>query len=176
MLIQSDEQKLRSFFTGMVEQVFFSDVGICVPMLTDYLSGLLVEFVHMDAICRPEATTSPQLAAWSQMRADAVLGVNSDQCARERVTHKYIGDFTLFWAGMYPETLRKRRQLGVDRLHEYRLRGKFEYDVASRLSRPGDVPPADLLRDLSEQFDSCAHGLRLVRQSWEQLVTTLRRN
>jgi hypothetical protein len=83
--------------------------------------------------------------------------------------NQYIGDFTLFWAGVYPEILRPRH-CGVDRLVPYVQVGKRSYGIASELSGTHDVPPAELLAQLSDQFEFCVHGLHLVRAGWEQLA------
>lgn len=165
----SDE--LRDLFRGTVEQVFFTQLGLCEPELTDYLARLLAGFLHMDAICRlqdPEAAATVDEIV-QRCVADELAGRDdvSDH-AVSRLLNRYVGDFSLFWTGMYPETLRARRQGGVSRLHEFTLRGKQGYEIASTLTRVGDQPTADLLHGLSEQFEYCADGLRLVRASWER--------
>ena len=68
-----------------------------------------------------------------------------------------------------PESLRPRQNLGADLWREYLLEGKTGYELASALSDANDVPPAELLFDLSRQFESCVHGLHLVRKNWDQL-------
>jgi len=162
------ERELRELFQGLVEQVFFTEVGICAPAVTDYLSGLLADFVHVDRIYRMRSVDGRTIRELSRLQADADLGPATAEDYRTLVINRYVGDLTLFWTGMYPETLRRRFQGGIDRLHEYTLQGKRGYEIASALTRPGQVPPADLLRGLSEQFESCMHGLALVRRTWER--------
>lgn len=170
------QRELRKLFAGLVEQAFYADIGICLPSLTDYLSDMLADFLHVDEIYRMRAAGGEPIRDLSRVRADADLGPDVDQASRVRVVNKYIGDFALFWTGMYPETLRPRRHYGVDRVREYTLQGKRGYGIASALSDAGDVPPGELLRVLSEQFESCAAGLYLVRKSWEQLTRQPRHN
>lgn len=163
---------LRRLFGGLVEQVFMTELGICDPRLTDYVGGLLGDFVHVDAIFRLRTVDGTVIREISQAEADAYLGPEVGGTLRRRLINRYIGDFTLFWSGVYPESLRRRR--GVDRLHEYVVQGRRCYGIASELSDEQVEPPAALLRKLSEEFESCVHGLHLVRESWRQVAPTAR--
>lgn len=165
----SPQHPLRKLFAGLVEHVFMVDVGICDPALTDYVGALLADFVHVDRIYRLHAVDGEVIRDLSRMEAEADLGPDIPHTARQRLVNKYIGDFTLFWAGVYPEFLRPRHQGGVDGLHRYLLQGKHSYGVASELTRPDDDPPRELLLHLSDQFEYCVHGLQLVRAGWERL-------
>ena len=170
------KDELRRLFGGIVEQTFIADVGICAPSVTDYLAGLLAEFIHVDQIYRMHTVDGEAIREISRVQADADLGVAVDAAVRERLIQRYIGDFALFWTGLYPETLRPRRHFGVDRLREYVLQGKRGYELASELSCPDDIPPRMLLHELSLHFESCVQGLHLVRENWEQLSRGPRQN
>jgi hypothetical protein len=160
-------QTLERLFGGMVEQVFMSDMGICDTTLTDYLSRMLVEFVHVDQIFRMRRVDGETITELSRVEAEAFLGPGVAGPARTRLINKYIGDFTLFWTGVYPESLRRPRTSG-DRLHEYMLFGKRSYGIAGELTGVGGQPPAELLRHLSTEFEFCVHGLHRVRAAWER--------
>lgn len=160
---------LRSFFSGLVEQVFMTEVGICDPAVTDYLGQMLVDFVHIDDIYRLRAVDGETIRDVSKMQAQASLSARPDESTRTRIINRYIGDFTLFWAGIYPENLRRPRS-GGDRLELFLQQGRRSYGIASELSRPNADPPGELLRQLSRQFECCVHGLHLVRADWEQTI------
>ena len=162
------DHPLRRLFGGLVEQVFMTEMGICDPRLTDYLSAMLTDFVHVDAIYRLRTADGRVIREVSRVEAEAYLGPEIDPTARRRVINRYIGDFTLFWTGVYPESLRPRRGV-VGRLSQYLVQGKRSYDIASELSPADADPPAALLRQLSREFESCVHGLNLVRESWQRL-------
>ena len=87
-----------------------------------------------------------------------------------RELHQHIGDFTLFWAGVYPEAL---RQADVDeetsqQFLNYCRYGKQSYHIASTIeSSTDEAVPAGVLHRLSDQFDLCCYGLREVRRQWE---------
>jgi hypothetical protein len=159
---------LRRLFGGLVEQVFMTEMGICDTRLTDYLSALLSEFVHVDAIFRLHTVDGEVIREVSRVEAEAYLGPEVDGTLRARLVNRYIGDFTLFWTGVYPEGLRCRAGR-TDRLHEYLLQGRRSYGIASELSTDQAEPPAALLRRLSAEFEACMHGLHLVREGWQQL-------
>ncbi len=161
---------LRKLFSGTVEQVFMSDLGICDHRLTDYLGDVLCEFVHVDQIFRLRTVDGAAIREISRMEAEAHLDDSVSASQRMRIVNRYIGDFTLFWTGVYPEQLRPRVAC-VDRLGEYVLQGRRSYGIASELTSPNDQPPASLLRLLSDQFEACVHGLRRVRDEWERAST-----
>jgi hypothetical protein len=167
---------LRRLFDGLVEQVFFTDIGLCDTVVTEYLGSLLADFVHIDRICRLRTVSGEVIRDVARMEADAVLGPDIDETQRRRIINKYIGDFTLFWAGVYPEQLHARRHHGVGLLEPYVVQGKMSYGIASELTGADDQPPADVLRRLSLGFEWCVHGLHLVRNEWERLGRTPRRN
>lgn len=162
----SPSHPLRRHFCGVVEDVFCTQVGLCDPQLTDYLVDLLVNFMHIDrlrAIRRVQSKRLEQIAA--------VLAVQSEEkpataAQRDRVMYRCIGDFTLFWAGLYPEHLRQSDDPS-DLLLNYVNRGKRSYAIVSELVADGEAPPPSLFRSLSDDFEYCLYGLGLVRSSLE---------
>lgn len=168
--------ELRTLFRGLIEQAFFSELGLCVPQVTDYLTDMLAEFVHVDQIYRLCTVDGGAIRDISAFHTETKLPPDASELTRVRVLHRYVGDFSLFWTGMHPESLRGRHQAGVDRMREYVLQGKRGYDIASDLSSDEDAPPGMLLRELSLHFEPCARGLMLVRQSWEQVGRPPRSN
>lgn len=161
-----EDHPLRKLFRGLVEQVFYSDLGLCDPRVTDYVAGLLAGFVHVDRIYALRNVDGERIRELSRMEADAWLGREIDVETRSRTVNRFIGDFTLFWTGVYPESLRPRNA-GTDRLAEFLLQGKNSYAVAGELSDRDSDPPNDLLLRLSHDFEACVHGLQLVRGGWE---------
>ena len=69
--------------------------------MLDYLSELLTEFVRSDSVFRVRSVTGQPLKEVTAMivEADERIGV-----ARREV-HRHIGDYTLFWTGVYPEAI-----------------------------------------------------------------------
>jgi hypothetical protein len=98
------------------------------------------------------------------MVAEAELAADEE---RRRECHRHVGDFTLFWTGVYPEAIsRLQHARSVDSLIRYQEQGKRSYYLASTL-KPTEVR-GELLRRLSDQFEVCAFGLSRVRREWEK--------
>lgn len=165
----SEDHPLRRMFHGLVEQVFETDLGICNPRLADYVGDILVEFVHVDRIYRAHGVDGSAIRDLSRIEARSLLGDSAPDSEHRRLMNQYIGDFTLFWAGVYPEALRPRHA-GVDCLAAYLKRGKRSYEIASELSDDRSKPPPALLRELSQEFEACVHGLHLVRENWQRVL------
>lgn len=164
----SDDHPLRRLFTGLVEHAFCAEVGMCDPALTDYLVGLLVDFTHVDRLNAIRNAPGKRLE-----QVAAMLAILSDErpesdVERDRMIYRNIGDYTLFWAGVYPEQLRRARPSPMDVLLDYVSQGKRSYAIVSELADERDRPPSSLFRHLSEDFESCLFGLGLVRRGWEE--------
>ncbi|GMU38804.1 MAG: hypothetical protein KJ057_05535 [Phycisphaerae bacterium] len=162
------DHPIRTHFCGLVENAFFTELGLCEPKLTAYLADLLVDFMHVDRLSLLRRALGRDFAQMA-----ALLSVLEPQDARKSVeerdrdVYRHIGDLTLFWTGVFPEYLRSRR--GGDLLNAYVEQGKRSYAASARLAHPDDRPPADLLLSLSEEFETCVHGLGLVRRNWNDV-------
>lgn len=166
----SERHPLREWFSGLVESSFNVEIGICDPTLVAYLTELLTEFVHVERIDCLQDGSGRRLEDVAEMIREAELGGSPSTASRHRLAiHRHIGDFTLFWTGVYPERLqRMRRRHDRDALLGYLEQGKRSYAIASDLSPADAKPPATVLRRLSDHFEDCVYGLGLVRRSWEQ--------
>jgi len=161
----SQPSALQRFFAGLTEQTFQTKLGVADPALTDYLGNLLIRFIRHDAVYKVRDVQGRPLAEVVQMMGEAEQRVGS---ARREV-HRHIGDYTLFWAGLYPESLsQKQSQLSADHLINYCEQGKRAYWIASTIESSQEAQaPSDVLERLSSQFEMCAYGLREVRREWE---------
>ena len=169
MLATPENHPLKRMFTGLVEDAFYARIGVCDPKLVDYLSDLLVSFVHIDSLDLLRDADGNRLDQIGLILAASLDGELSSEFPREFSIHRHIGDYALFWTGLYPERLRlARRPTWSDGVCDYVAQGKRSYRIASDLGGDDSVPPSALLRRLSEEFEACVHGLGLVRQGWER--------
>ncbi len=171
---------LERFFAGLSEYAFHSKLGVTDTELVGYVSRLLVRFTKTDAMHRIRQLNGrrpSEVVTW-MIEAQQKVGV------AKREMHRNIGDFTLFWTGLYPESLRgkePRNDLplsaigGVDSdpftafCHE----GKKAYEIASEIEVESEFQESgELLHRISEQFEMCAYGLREVRRQWEEKPET----
>ena len=155
---------LRRFFAGVTEYAFHARLGVADPPLVDYVADMLVQFVRNDAIFGVRSPRGERLLAVADMLAEAQARQGS---ARRRV-HRHIGDFTLFWTGVYPEVAEHMRERhGRDSLLNYQDQGKRNYFIASTLPADRESAPDDVLERLSQNFELCVYGLGEVRKAWE---------
>jgi len=147
----------------MTESTFMSELGIGDPRLVGYVADLLARFVPTQTIWRIRDGQGRRLTDVTAMLAEAE---SENDVERRRDCHRHVGDYTLFWTGVYPEALTRLQGMSSpDHLINYQVQGKRSYYVASTLD---DDRRAILLR-LSEQFELCAFGLSRVRREWEKL-------
>jgi hypothetical protein len=161
------EHPLRRLFAGLTEQTFINALGVADPRLIDYLSAMLSRFVHVDVIYRLRDGSGRRLEEVVDMILDAEALPPEGRTRRE--VHRHIGDFTLFWTGVYPEALRRLRSvLTKDHFIDYCEQGKRSYYIASTFEDDPYREEAPVLRRLSQEFELCAYGLNRVRREWER--------
>lgn len=160
----AESHPLHRLFRGLTEHAFQAELGIADPNLVDYMARLLVRFVPTDALYALRDEHGARLREVAAMLASA------ESCgddARRRETYRQIGDFTLFWTGVYPEAIARAGPAGFssEGLVGYQRQGKRSYLLASTY----DGVEAPVLRRLSAEFELCAFGLSRVRREWEAL-------
>lgn len=161
----TDNHPLRRTFAGLAEHAFFSRLGIADPPLTDYVSTLLTRFVHFDDIYRLRGSDGRPLTELVEMvlEAEQLPGGRT-----RREYYRHIGDFALFWTGVYPEAIDAiRTRHRKDHFIDYTVQGKRGYWITSQMDEEDHRDEAELFRRLSERFELCALGLREVRREWE---------
>jgi hypothetical protein len=156
---------LRRMFSALTETTFQSELGVADPQLTDYLADLLLRFVRIDAIYRVRDTEGRTL----EEVADMVVEAEQRQARPRREIYRHIGDFALFWSGVYPERLsRLQSPARKDHLLDYFEQGKRSYFIASQFEDEPYRAEAPVLRRLSREFELCSFGLNRVRKEWER--------
>jgi len=157
---------LARFFSGMCEFVFEGRLGVADPPLVDYLSGLMMRFARLDTVHRVRNLKGRPVVEVADMLSEAESRIG----LAKRDVHRHIGDVTLFWTGVYPESLSQLRSVEhKDFFVDYCAQGKRAYYIASTITtdRQEDTPN-EVLERLSYQFEMCAYGLGEVRREWER--------
>ncbi len=163
--VSHGSEELRYLFRGLTEHTFQVEFGFADPPLLDYLSGLLERFVRIDAIFKVRDLVGRRL----EEVADMLLAAEEREYNVRRELHRHIGDFTLFWTGVYPEALKRlRHPERKDALIDYQEQGKRSYWIASTFEDEPYEEEAPVLRRLSRDFELCSLGLNRVRHEWER--------
>lgn len=159
---------LHRLFAGAVENVFFGELGLVNPPVVDYVVDMLLRFVRMDVVHRMRTPRGQQLTEVASMLAEARGRVGSAR----RTAYQHIGDFTLFWGGMYPESLRELQCAdSLDYFLNYCKCGQQAYFLASSMDYYGSNsdPSSDVLHAMSCKFQMITYGLREVRREVERI-------
>lgn len=160
----SESHPLHRLFRGLTESTFMAELGIGDPNLVGYVANLLARFVPSQTIWRLRDGDGRRLTEVAAMIAEAESASDDE---RRRECHRHVGDYTLFWTGVYPEALgRLKSATSADRLIDYQQQGKRSYYLASTLDEGESAP---VLRRLSCEFELCAFGLSRVRREWERM-------
>ena len=157
---------LGRYFAGLCEFVFESRLGVADPPLVDYVSDLLIRFARFDTVQRVRNPSGRPVVEVADMLSEAE---NRIGLARRDV-HRHIGDVTLFWTGVYPESLPRLKAVEKkDYFVDYCAQGKRAYHIAATIETDRSEDAAsELLQRLSAQFEMCAYGLGEIRREWER--------
>ena len=167
-----ESHPLHRLFRGMTESTFMTELGIGDPRLVGYVADLLARFIPSQAIWRLRDGEGRRLTQVTAMIAEAESTTDAD---RRLECHRHVGDFTLFWSGVYPESLAKlRAPERKDHLLDYCEQGKRSYYIASTYDDGPYAKEAAVLRRLSHEFELCGFGLSRVRREWETIADRTR--
>jgi hypothetical protein len=168
----SRDHPLRHFFAGVVRRRFDADLRLPDPRLAGYVSGLLVDFTHVDSLYRVRDARGRRLEDVGEMLLESNPLLGADSFDREREVRKHVGDYVLFMTGLFPEALSGRRRFGQARLDafvDYVKAGKESYEVVAAFDQFEYKDEAPLFRKMAENFELCVFGLNLVKQDLERL-------
>lgn len=147
---------LRHLFQGLTE-ASFEQIGHADPELTVYVTGLLIDFTHVDNLYRVRDAKGKRL----EYLVDFLLESQRSDPVEARETQKHLGDYALFMVGMFPESLQKRRRpIPAD---YYVAQGKQAYATVSAMD--GLRPTAALFRKLAANFETCVCALN-IEKDW----------
>lgn len=165
MTAEPNNSAMQRYFAGLAESTFQAQLGIVDPPMVDYVSELLIRFVRNDVVHSIRGVTGRPMLTVAELVAEASERLGD----AKRELHQHIGDFTLFWAGVYPEALRRDTEKNNDQFEVYCAHGRRAYRIASCIQTTrDDAPEPAILERLSERFDLCCYGLREVRRQWEE--------
>ena len=165
----SSDHPLRHYFVEALHDSFYGDAGIeSSEDIEAYISDMLVNFIDMDNVFGVRDHFGVQVESVTEMMMEADIRMNADSFAREREVHRHIGDFLLFWSGLFPEFLMQMKAPGSkDVLLDPVKQGSFSYHVVSTFEHGAYAHEAPIFKKLSNDFEQYRYGLSLVRASFE---------
>ena len=161
---------LQQLFTELVGRHYAHEVGIRDPQVVGYVAHLLTEFCDAEQLTKIHDAWDRPVSDLGEMllESDPVYGA-APSFDRERQVRKHIGDYALFFAGMFPESInhsRLRRQR-LENLVEWVKAGKESYYIVSKFEYFEYAKVAPLFAQLSKKFEDCVYGLNLVKNELE---------
>src|SRR6202050_3930169 len=166
----SESHPLQELFQDLVGRHYAHQIALRDPQIVAYVSHLLAEFCDAEHLYKVHDGRDCALADVGEMllESDPVYGP-APSFDRERQVRKHIGDYTLFYAGMFPESInhyRLRRQR-VENFVEWVKAGKESYYIVSKFEHFEYANVAPLFAQLSQSFEQCVYGLNLVKNELE---------
>ena len=167
-----ESHPLQQLFQELVRRHYAEEIGIRDPQVVAYVSTLLAEFCDADQLYKIRDAANRPLSDVGEMllESDPVYGP-APSFDRERQVRKHIGDYTLFFAGMFPESInhfRLRRQR-LENFVEWMKAGKESYYIVSKFEHFEYAKVAPLFANLSQNFESCVYGLNMVKSDLEEM-------
>jgi hypothetical protein len=171
--MMAEPNPLQQFFEELVSRNYSSSsVGLSDAEVCGYVANMLCEFCEAEQLFKLRNATGRPLSDVGEMllEADPVYG-DCPSFDRERQVRKHIGDYTLFFTGLFPESInhyRLRRQR-LENFVDIMKAGKESYYIVSKFEFFEYAKVAPLFARLSREFERCVYGLNMVKNDLEEM-------
>jgi len=167
-----ESHALQELFTDLIHQHFDRDIGLRDSEVQDYIVNMLAEFCECEQLFKVHNADGRPLNDVGEMllEADPIFGP-APSFDRERQVRKHIGDYILFFSGMFPESInhyRLRRQR-LENFVDFMKAGKESYYIVSKFDQFEYARLAPLFAKLARDFESCVYGLNLVKGDLQEM-------
>ncbi|HUN90211.1 MAG TPA: hypothetical protein VMU28_15535 [Terriglobales bacterium] len=174
-----ESHSLNVLFGDLIHFHFDHDLGLRDTEVQDYVVNMLSEFCEVEQFFKIRNSNDRPLDDVGEMllESDPIFGP-APSFDRERQVRKHIGDYTLFLAGMFPESInshRLRRQR-LETMVDFVKAGKESYFIVSKFDQFEYAKLAPLFGKLSEKFESCVYGLNLVKGDLDEMQHPIARH
>lgn len=166
----SPDHPLRRLFRRLVRRRL-GETGWRDTDTTGYVADVLTDFAHVDNLYRVRDGRGRRLTTVAEMLTEASPLLGSGGFSREREVRRHVGDFTLFFTGLFPELLGSLgiRGLGPDYFVDYAEAGRESYRKVAEFDHFHGLPQADLFRGLAEHFELAVLALNRVREDLAEM-------
>src|SRR4051812_15541663 len=166
----SESHPLQQLFIELVGRHYAEEIGIRDPQVVNYVAQLLTEFCDAEQLFKIRSEAGRPLSDVGEMLVESnpVFGP-APSFDRERQVRKHIGDYTLFFSGMFPESInaQRLRRHRLESLVDFIKAGKESYFVVSKFEHFEYAKVAPLFSRLSREFERCVAGLNIVKNELE---------
>lgn len=174
-----EAEPLEQFFLELVGRRYAEEIGIRDPRIVNYVASLLAEFCDAKQLFKTINASGKPIHDVGEMlmESNPVYGP-APSFDRERQVRKHIGDYTLFFAGMFPESINRFR-LRHNRLEnfvDWMKAGKESYYIVSKFEYFEYAKVAPLFATLSQNFEQCVYGLNMVKNDLREMQHPIARH
>ena len=167
-----ESHPLREFFIELVDRHYSSQVELRDQEVQDYVAAMLTDFCEVEQLHKIKNADQRPLDDVGEMllESNPVFGP-APSFDRERQVRKHIGDYTLFYAGMFPESINhyRMRKQRLENFVDLMKAGKESYFIVSTFDCFEYARVAPLFRKLSERFEECVFGLNQIKGDLEEM-------
>jgi hypothetical protein len=162
--------ELRSLFARLCERALMGRVGLREPEVARYLADLLTRFAHRDVLYRIRNSAGRPLDDVGEMLLESDPLGRASSFEREREVRRHIGDYTLFFLGLFPEYVHRHATTRVpDMFLDWAQVGRRSYRIVAAFNLGPYAREAPLFAKLSDQYDFCVVGLNFVKEDLARL-------
>jgi hypothetical protein len=167
-----ESHPLQQLFIELVGRHYAEEIGIRDPQIVNYVAHLLGEFCDVEQLFKIRSTAGKPLGDVGEMLVESnpVFGP-APSFDRERQVRKHIGDYTLFFTGMFPESINhfRLRRNRLEGFIDWMKAGKESYYIVSQFEYFEYAKVAPLFANLSAHFEQCVFGLNRVKNELEEM-------
>src|SRR5215831_9513418 len=167
-----ESHALQQLFRELVGGHYAEEIGIRDPQVVNYVAHLLTEFCHAEQLFKIRNAAGRPISDVGEMLAESnpVFGP-APSFDRERQVRKHIGDYTLFFTGMFPESINsvRLRRNRLENFVDWMKAGKESYYIVSKFEFFEYAKVAPMFKTLSEHFEQCVFGLNKVKNDLQKM-------
>ena len=132
-----ESHPLQQLFIELIGRHYAEEIGIRDPQIVNYVAHLMAEFCEVEQLFKIRNGADKPLTDVGEMliESNPVYGP-APSFDRERQVRKHIGDYTLFFTGMFPESINhfRLRRDRTENFVDWIKAGKESYYIVSSLS------------------------------------------
>jgi hypothetical protein len=167
-----ESHPLQQVFLELVSRNFASGVGLHNQEVSEYVASVLTDFCEVEQLYKIRDANGRPLEDVGEMllESNPVYG-DAPSFDRERQVRKHIGDYTLFFTGMFPESINRfrLRRARLENFIDLMKAGKESYYIVSKFEFFEYAKVAPLFARLSQEFERCVYGLNLVKNELQEM-------
>ncbi len=167
-----ESHPLQQLFVELVGRHYAEQIGIRDPQIVAYVAHLMTEFCDAEQLFKIRDAAGRDLTDVGEMliESDPVFGP-APSFDRERQVRKHIGDYTLFFTGMFPESINhfRLRRNRMENFVDWMKAGKESYYIVSKFDVFEYTKVAPLFATLSKNFEQCVFALNRVKNELQEM-------